>query len=132
MWLTRVLWAPVRASWALRVAPRARIHESLRKTVRPARLDDAAVTHALATLSSWTLRGGKLHRELRFASFAEAFGFMSSMALVSEAMNHHPEWSNVYDRVAIDLSTHDAGGVTELDVQWAARADELLRASRLR
>jgi 4a-hydroxytetrahydrobiopterin dehydratase len=64
-----------------------------------------------------------LHRELKFAGFVEAFGFMASMALVSESLNHHPNWSNVYNRVDIELFTHDAGGITELDVQWATRAN---------
>ena len=93
---------------------------------RPRKLDDAEIKRALAALPEWTLRDGKLYRELRFDSFVAAFGFMSSMALVSEAMNHHPEWRNVYSRLEIELSTHDAGGVTELDLKWAARADSLL------
>jgi 4a-hydroxytetrahydrobiopterin dehydratase len=82
---------------------------------------------ALERLPGWTLQGGKLHRELRFGDFAGAFGFMSSMALVSEAMNHHPEWHNVYDRVTIELSTHDVGGITALDLAWAERAEALLQ-----
>jgi 4a-hydroxytetrahydrobiopterin dehydratase len=93
---------------------------------RPRKLDDAEINRGLAALPEWTLRDGKLYRELRFDSFVAAFGFMSSMALVSEAMNHHPEWRNVYSRLEIELSTHDAGGVTELDLKWAARADSLL------
>jgi 4a-hydroxytetrahydrobiopterin dehydratase len=92
-------------------------------------LDEAAVAHALERLPGWGLVAGKLHRELHFDSFVEAFGFMSSMALVSEAMNHHPEWSNVYARVAIDLTTHDAGGITERDLEWAKRANALLAKS---
>ena len=91
------------------------------------KLDDAEVTLALEQLPGWSLRDGRLRREFRFDDFARAFGFMSSMALVSEAMNHHPEWSNVYGRVVIDLSTHDAGGITELDLEWARRADEFSR-----
>ena len=93
---------------------------------RPRKLDDVEIEDALAALPDWRLRDGKLHRELRFETFVEAFGFMSSMALVSEAMNHHPEWRNVYNRIEIELSTHDAGGVTDLDLRWAARADALL------
>lgn len=90
------------------------------------KLDSAEVQRALESLSGWKLEAGKLHCELAFGGFVEAFGFMSSMALVSEAMNHHPEWSNVYGRVVIDLVTHDAGGITERDVAWAARANALL------
>ncbi len=64
----------------------------------------------LAQLNGWTLKDGKLHKEFKFASFVEAFGFMSSLALVSESMGHHPEWFNVYNRLTIDLTTHDSGG----------------------
>lgn len=78
----------------------------------------------LAQLNGWTLKDGKLHKELKFASFVEAFGFMSSLALVSESMGHHPEWFNVYNRLTIDLTTHDAGGITENDVNWARKADQ--------
>ena len=94
------------------------------------KLAEDELRRALEQLPGWNLQAGKLHRDLRFDGFVEAFGFMSSMALVSEAMNHHPEWSNVYGRVAIDLSTHDAGGITERDLEWAKRADALL--ARLR
>jgi 4a-hydroxytetrahydrobiopterin dehydratase len=80
---------------------------------------------ALARLDGWRLIDGKLHRELRFGNFVHAFGFMSSVALVAEAMNHHPEWRNVYDRVAIDLTTHDAGGISQRDVELAERIDAL-------
>ena len=97
---------------------------------RPQRLDDAAIREALASLPGWTYAGGKLHRELRFAGFAQAFGFMASAALVAEAMNHHPEWSNVYDRVVVDLVTHDAKGVTSLDLELARRMNELAGAAR--
>lgn len=91
------------------------------------KLSTDEIAQALAALPEWSARGDRLHRELKFASFVEAFGFMASMALVSESMNHHPNWSNVYNRVEIDLFTHDAGGVTELDVQWAKRAEALYR-----
>ena len=92
---------------------------------RPKKLDDAAVRQGLASLPGWTLAGGKLHRELRFSDFTRAFGFMASVALIAEAMNHHPEWSNVYARVTIDLVTHDAGGITELDRELARRISAL-------
>ena len=93
------------------------------------KLADAEIAGTLATLPGWTLHAGQLHRELRFGGFADAFAFMSAMALHSEALNHHPEWRNVYDRVVIDLHTHDAGGITELDVEWARRAETV--AARL-
>lgn len=78
-------------------------------------------------LTGWSLRGQRLHREYRFAGFVEAFGFMSSVALVAERMDHHPEWSNVYSRVVVELTTHDAGGVTERDLRLARRMEELAR-----
>ena len=92
---------------------------------RPQKLDEAALREALAALPGWTLVAGKLHRDLRFPDFVRAFGFMTSVALVAESMNHHPEWSNVYGRVTIDLTTHDAGGITELDLELARRIDAL-------
>ena len=76
-------------------------------------------------LPHWGLVGGKLRREFRFADFVEAFGFMSRVALVAEAMGHHPEWSNVWNRVVIELTTHDTGGLSDLDVQLARRIDGL-------
>jgi 4a-hydroxytetrahydrobiopterin dehydratase len=88
--------------------------------------DDDEVRQALSTLPGWSLRDGKLHRELAFDDFVAAFAFMSAMALVSEAMNHHPEWSNVYGRVVVDLCTHDAGGITARDVEWARAANARL------
>ena len=92
---------------------------------RPQKLDEPAIREALASLPGWTYAAGKLHRELRFTDFVQAFGFMSSAALVAEAMNHHPEWSNVYNRVVVDLVTHDAKGVTSLDLELARRMNEL-------
>ncbi|MEM8964379.1 MAG: 4a-hydroxytetrahydrobiopterin dehydratase [Acidobacteriota bacterium] len=77
----------------------------------------------LADHADWSLEDGKLHRELVFADFVAAFGFMARVALVAESMNHHPEWSNVYNRVTIDLTTHDAGGISEADFALAAKID---------
>src|SRR5262245_27386341 len=93
---------------------------------RPKKLDEEQIRARLAEVPGWDLAGGKLRSELRFASFVEAFGFMTSLALVAESKNHHPEWFNVYNRVVIELNTHDAGGVTDLDFQLAAAANELL------
>jgi 4a-hydroxytetrahydrobiopterin dehydratase len=81
-------------------------------------------TH-LTQLDGWTIENHKLHKEFKFPSFVEAFGFMSSLALVSEAMGHHPEWFNVYNKVIVDLTTHDAGGITIKDVAWAQQANRL-------
>lgn len=74
---------------------------------------------AVTVLPDWTVAAGKLHREYRFPDFIHAFGFMATSALAIEKMNHHPEWSNVYDRVVVDLSTHDSGGITALDTALA-------------
>ena len=70
-------------------------------------------------LPRWSIKNGKLHRELTFADFTEAFSFMTKVALHAEKMNHHPEWFNVYNRITIDLMTHDAGGITSNDVELA-------------
>ena len=79
---------------------------------------------ALSTsLPGWSVLNGKLHREFRFANFVEAFAFMAKVALIAEAMGHHPEWSNVWNRVTIDLVTHDTGGLSNLDVELANRID---------
>ncbi|HKC50745.1 MAG TPA: 4a-hydroxytetrahydrobiopterin dehydratase [Myxococcota bacterium] len=92
---------------------------------RAAKLSAAEIEAALRSLSGWSLANGKLHRELSFANFSAAFGFMTRVALAAEAANHHPEWSNVWNRVVVDLSTHDAGGITEKDVALAKLISEL-------
>ncbi len=76
-------------------------------------------------LPSWNLIDGKLQRELRFADFSEAFAFMARVALAAEAMGHHPEWSNVWNRVSISLTTHDTGGLSNLDLELARRIDAI-------
>ncbi|KAM3090552.1 4a-hydroxytetrahydrobiopterin dehydratase [Phormidesmis sp. 146-35] len=81
----------------------------------------------LTQLEGWSVENGKLHRQYRFKSFIEAFGFMSSVALVAESMNHHPEWFNVYNQVTIDLTTHDSGGITLKDVELAQKANEFAK-----
>lgn len=75
---------------------------------------------AMARLPEWRVVGGKLHREYQFADFPFAIGFLAAAAPKIEKMNHHPEWSNVYNRVTVDLVTHDAGGITERDFKLAA------------
>ena len=77
-------------------------------------------------LPGWSLVDGKLHRELAFADFNAAFGFMTRVALIAAAMGHHPEWRNVWNRVVIDLTTHDTGGLSNLDQQLAQRINALL------
>lgn len=76
-------------------------------------------------LSSWKLESHQLVREFKFKDFIEAFGFMTKVALVAQQTNHHPEWYNVYNKVKICLTTHDAGGITEKDVELALEIDKL-------
>ena len=90
-------------------------------------LTEAERAEALAALPEWTLRGDGLaiEREFRLRNFSEAWAFMSRVALIAEQHDHHPEWSNVYNRVAITLTTHDAGGLSERDVRMARAIDAL-------
>jgi 4a-hydroxytetrahydrobiopterin dehydratase len=89
------------------------------------KLPEAEIAAALSGLPGWSYAGGKLHREFKFENFVQAWGFMSSCALVAEAMNHHPDWSNVWNRVTVDLMTHDAGGVTKNDLELAKRMNQI-------
>jgi 4a-hydroxytetrahydrobiopterin dehydratase len=82
------------------------------------KLSEAEIQAALPP--EWRLKDGKLHREYKFADFPHAFGFMATAAPVIEKMNHHPAWSNVYNRVLVELWTHDAGGITQKDLDLAA------------
>lgn len=93
-----------------------------------ARLSDTQRTDALKELPEWTeARGGSaMERQFTFADFSEAFGFMTRVALLADAQDHHPEWSNVYNRVTIALTTHDADGLSERDVTMAKAIDALL------
>jgi 4a-hydroxytetrahydrobiopterin dehydratase len=81
------------------------------------------------TDTAWELVGGKLHKEFIFSNFIEAFGFMTRAAIVAEGMNHHPEWFNVYKKVVVDLMTHEAGGLTELDFELASKMEALANRS---
>jgi len=92
---------------------------------RPVKLSETEIAEALLKLPSWKLEAGKLHREYKFADFVGAFGFMTGAALVAQAMDHHPEWFNVFNTVRVDLATHDAGGITALDVKLAHSMEEL-------
>jgi 4a-hydroxytetrahydrobiopterin dehydratase len=94
-------------------------------TPRPVKLSETEIATELSKLPSWKLADGKLHREYKFADFVAAFGFMTGAALIAQAMDHHPEWFNVWNTVRVDLSTHDAGGVTALDVKLAHSMEEL-------
>ena len=75
-------------------------------------------------MKGWELKDEKLQKSFKFTNFVEAFGFMTRIALEAERMNHHPEWSNVYNNVTIKLSTHDAGGITDYDIKLAEIIDD--------
>ncbi len=92
------------------------------------RLEPTEITRRLRDAPAWHLAEGKLERELKFADFQVAFGFMSAVALAAERMNHHPEWFNVYNLVRIQLTSHDVAGLSERDFQLAARIDALAAA----
>ncbi len=94
------------------------------------RLDPAARAAALAALPAWAAAPDRdaITRTYRFADFSEAFGFMARAALVAEKMDHHPEWTNVYDKVTVVLTSHDAGGVTARDIRLAEAMDRIAGA----
>lgn len=91
------------------------------------KLTEDQVKSKLRDLDGWSLSNGKLRRELKFGNFVEAFGFMASAAIEAEKMNHHPEWSNVYNKVTVELVTHDAKGITELDFELAGKMNALFQ-----
>lgn len=95
------------------------------------KLSGEARASALAELDGWTEADGRdaIRRTFHFKNFSEAFAFMTRVALAAEKANHHPDWSNVYDRVEIELSSHDLGGVTGRDTKLAAIIDKIARAS---
>jgi 4a-hydroxytetrahydrobiopterin dehydratase len=87
--------------------------------MRLPKLTEPEIQTALASLPGWTVANGKLHREYVFADFVHAFGFMAMAAIAIEKMNHHPEWFNVWNRVTVDLTTHDSQGITSNDTKLA-------------
>ena len=92
---------------------------------RSVRLSQSGIAAALSKLPGWKLKAGKLHRDYKFVDFVAAFSFMTGAALIAQSLDHHPEWFNVWNKVRIDLATHDAGGVTALDVKLAHAMEEL-------
>src|SRR5260221_13695470 len=91
------------------------------------RLTDEEIDRRISGLESWRREGDKLVADFKFKSFVDAFSWMASIALVAEKLDHHPEWTNVYNRVHVELITHDAGGITALDFNLAGRMSELAR-----
>lgn len=88
-------------------------------------LNEEAIQNLTSELPDWSVRNGKLCKTWEFSNFVEAFGFMSRVALLSEAMNHHPNWSNVYSRVTIELTNHDLGGLSDQDRDLAVAINGL-------
>ena len=89
------------------------------------KLNTDQIQSNLSDLKTWSYQDGKLQREYQFANFVEAFGFMTRAAIIAEAMNHHPEWSNVYNKVIIKLVTHDVGGISLKDFELARKFEKL-------
>jgi 4a-hydroxytetrahydrobiopterin dehydratase len=90
------------------------------------RLSETEITEELKKLEGWAIKDNKLHKEFQFDSFNQAFGFMTRAAMEIEKMNHHPEWFNVYNRITVDLTTHDAGGITNNDINLARILNSLV------
>ena len=89
------------------------------------RLSKQQVASGLGRLKGWGVAKGNLHRMFEFKDFTQAFGFMKRVALAADRMDHHPDWSNAYNKVTIDLSTHSAGGITENDFELASKIQKI-------
>ena len=93
------------------------------------KMSDAEISAGLPKLAGWTLKNGKLHREYKFPDFKHAMKFMHSAVPGINKMDHHPEWFNVYNKVIVDLNTHDAGGITSKDFELGALLEGLSKRS---
>jgi len=93
----------------------------------PEKLSDEQIRKELSDIPGWNVMNGKLHKDFVFKDFIDAFGFMSRAAIHIEKMNHHPEWFNVYNKIKVDLVTHDAGGITQNDINLAKILDSLAK-----
>lgn len=91
------------------------------------KLSSIQIQKRLKSLPEWKLSRGNLHRSMKFSNFVSAFAFMTAAALEAEKMNHHPEWSNVYSSVEINLQTHSAKGITALDFELAGKLERIAR-----
>jgi 4a-hydroxytetrahydrobiopterin dehydratase len=96
--------------------------------VRAQKLTEAEILDRLARLTGWAVQNAKLHREFACKDFSAAFGNMTRVALVAEAMNHHPEWFNVWNKVVVDLTTHSVNGISNLDFDLAVKINEIFGA----
>jgi 4a-hydroxytetrahydrobiopterin dehydratase len=94
-----------------------------------AKMPVTAITDEITQLTDWKVINGKLNRIFEFKDFVDAFAFMTKVAIVAEKMDHHPELFNVYNRVVIDLATHDIGGIGVLDIELAKKIDALIKTT---
>ncbi len=94
--------------------------------MRPSLYTPSDIQENLQWIKDWKLEGNSIHKDFKFKDFISAFGFMTKVAFHAEKLNHHPNWKNVYNTVSITLSTHDAGGLTELDFKLAKLIDKIL------
>ena len=90
------------------------------------KLSESSIEEKLKNLPGWSIKKDKLHKEFQFNDFNQAFGFMTRAAMEIEKMNHHPEWFNVYNKITVELTTHDAGGITDNDVNLARILNSLI------
>jgi 4a-hydroxytetrahydrobiopterin dehydratase len=98
-----------------------------KKAMSESKLSLSEIEAGLSDLDGWSIQGEKLSKEFKFTDFVHAFGFMSSMAVFSQSIDHHPEWFNVYNKVTVNLVTHDANGITKKDMRWAHKANEVAK-----
>lgn len=92
------------------------------------KLSEQDIQQQVAKLEGWKVVGGKVNKTFEFENFVQAFGFMTRVAMEAEKMNHHPEWFNVYNRVRIDLMTHDVGGISNYDIKLAKVIDRIAKS----
>jgi 4a-hydroxytetrahydrobiopterin dehydratase len=100
-------------------------HRQTEVAMRATKMNELEIATELKKLKGWTVEQGKLHRVFEFRDFSQAFGFMTQVALAAEAMGHHPDWSNVWNKVTIDLTTHSAGGLTQNDFGLAGKIQQI-------
>jgi 4a-hydroxytetrahydrobiopterin dehydratase len=105
--------------------PQPRIQAASKGTLIPRKLSEAEIKKILPQLTGWSVLNGKLHKSFKFTNFIQAFGFLSKVAIAAEKLEHHPEIYNVYNMVTLDLFTHDAGGLSQLDIELARQINAL-------
>lgn len=93
--------------------------------MNPSKMSEQDIATKLKDLPGWSMDRGNVHRVFEFKDFSQAFGFMTQVALAAEAMGHHPDWSNAWNKVVIDLSTHSAGGLTSNDFELAGKIQQI-------